>query len=76
MATYLQMGHDSENLVGVPGLEGFAGLILSPVNRSEAELAKHILEFRKKENFDVVLDAQLYCPMSERGQLPYHRYFP
>jgi hypothetical protein len=76
MATYLQMGHDSENLVGVPGLEGFAGLILSPVNRSEAELAKHILEFRKKGNFDVVLDTQLYCPMSERGQLPYHRYFP
>lgn len=76
MAAYLQMGHDSENLVGVPGLDGFAGLILSPVNRSESELAKHISEFRKKGKFDLVLDPQLYCPQSERGQLTKHRYFP
>jgi hypothetical protein len=39
MAAYLQMGHDSENLVGVTGLEGFTGLVLSPVNRSEAQLS-------------------------------------
>jgi len=76
MAAYLQMGHDSENLVGVPGLEGFTGLVLSPVNRSERELAKHILEFRKKGKFDLILDPQLYCPKSERGQLSKHRYYP
>ncbi len=76
MAAYLQLGHDSENLVGVPGLDGFAGLVLSPVNRSEAELSKHLSEFRKKGKFDVILDPQLYCPQSERGQLPNHRYFP
>lgn len=76
MAAYLQMGHDSENLVGVSGLEGFAGLVLSPVNRSEAELSKHLSEFRKKGNFDAIFDPQLYCPQSERGQLPKHRYFP
>ena len=76
MAAYLQMGHDSENLVGVAGLEGFTGLILSPVNRSEAELSKHVPEFRKKGSFDIILDSQLYCPQSERGQLPNHRYYP
>jgi hypothetical protein len=76
MAAYLQMGHDSENLVGVPGLEGFTGLVLSPVNRSEGELSKHISAFREKGKFDLVLDPQLYCPKSDRGQLPKHRYFP
>lgn len=76
MPAYLQMGHDSENLVGVPGLEGFIGLVLSPVNRSERELKDHVRKFREKGQFDVVLDPQLYCPSSERGQLPSHRYFP
>jgi hypothetical protein len=76
MAAYLQMGHDSENLVGVSGLEGFTGLVLSPVNRSEGELSKHVSEFRKRGKFDLILDPQLYCAKSERGQLPNHRYFP
>src|ERR1035437_8531090 len=76
MAAYLQMGHDSENLVGVHGLEGFTGLVLSPVNRSEGELSNHISAFRKKGKFDLVLDPQLYCPRSDRGQLPNHRYYP
>src|ERR1035437_7433704 len=76
MAAYLQLGHDSENIIGVAGLEGFSGLVLSPVDRSEAELSKHLSEFRKKGKFDVILDPQLYCPQSERGQLPNHRYFP
>ena len=70
------MGHDSENLVGVEGLEGFAGLVLSPVNRSERDLMEHVREFREKGQFDIVLDPQLYCPQSERGQLLNHRYFP
>jgi hypothetical protein len=76
MSAYLQMGHDSENLVGVGGLEGFAGLVLSPVNRSEGDLMEHVREFREKGQFDIILDPQLYCPQSERGQLLNHRYFP
>ena len=76
MSAYLQLGHDSENLIGVAGLEGFSGLILSPVNRSEVELSKLIPGFRKKAEYDIVLDPQLYCPRTERGQLPKHRYFP
>lgn len=76
MSAYLQMGHDSENLVGVPGLEGFKGLILSPVNRSEYELTNHIADFRQNGAFDIIFDPQLYCPKSERGELPHHKYFP
>lgn len=76
MSAYLQMGHDSENLVGVPGLDGFTGLILSPVNRSESELSAKVRDFRQKGHFDIALDPQLYCPQSERGQLPNHSYFP
>lgn len=76
MSAYLQMGHDSENLVGHPGLEGFTGLILSPVNRSEVQLAEGMREFQEKGRFDVVFDPQLYCPQSERGQLLTHSYFP
>jgi hypothetical protein len=70
------MGHDSENLVGVEGLSGFEGLILSPVNRSEAELLKRVPEFRQKGKFDIAIDPQLYCPQSDRGQLAKHSYFP
>lgn len=76
MAAYLQMGHDSENLVGVSGLEDIRGLILSPVNRSQNELTGHVAEFRKKGDFDIIFDPQLYCPRSDRGQLPHHLYFP
>jgi hypothetical protein len=75
MSAYLQMGHDSENLVGVPGLDGFAGIILSPVNRSESDLGDWVRDFRQKGQFDIALDPQLYCPQSERGQLPTHSYF-
>ncbi len=31
MSAYLQMGHDTENLVGEADLEEFRGIILSPV---------------------------------------------
>jgi hypothetical protein len=76
MSAYLQMGHDSENLVGTPGLEGFAGLILSPVNRSEGELRARVPRFRETGQLDIILDPQLYCPQSDRGQLLNHSYFP
>ena len=76
MSAYLQLGHDSENLISATGPEGFTGIVLSPVNRSEAELAEKIPEFRKNGQYDIVLDPQLYCPLSERGKLTAHSYFP
>jgi len=61
MSAYFQMGHDSENLVGQSGLD-FAGIMLSPVNRSDAKLRGDVPGFRKKGTFDIVFDPQLYCP--------------
>jgi hypothetical protein len=76
MSAYLQMGHDSENLVGVSGLEAFAGVVLSPVNCTDAELTRNVPEFRKKGIQDIILDPQLYCPKSQRGNLLNQPYFP
>jgi len=76
MAAYLQMGHDSENLVGVVGLEEYSGIILSPVNRDAGELAGDVGSFRGKSSYDIILDPQFYFPRSERGALPTQPYFP
>src|SRR5260370_40748874 len=76
MAAYLQMGHDSENLVGETGLEDYNGIILSPVNRDESQLTGDVQRFRAKSEYDIVLDPQLYFPRSERGSLPTQPYFP
>jgi hypothetical protein len=76
MSAYMQMGHDTENLVGEPGLEDFKGIILSPVNRFPDELAKNIKAFREKGDYDIVLDSQLYSPRSLREKLKQYPYFP
>jgi hypothetical protein len=76
MASYFQMGHDTENLVGERGLELFKGIILSPLNRNPQELEKSIKKFRERGDFDIVFDPQLYFPRSKRGKLRSHPYYP
>jgi hypothetical protein len=76
MAAYLQMGSDTENLVGETDLAEFHGIVLSPVNRHSPELAQDIASFRNKGNFHIVFDPQLYVPNSNRGCLPQQTYFP
>jgi hypothetical protein len=76
MASYFQMGHDTENLVGEKGLELFKGIILSPLNRNPQELEKSIKKFRERGDFDIVFDPQLYFPRSKRGKLRSHPYYP
>lgn len=80
MASYFQMGHDTENLVGETELNEFTGIILSPVNREPTELAANVQKFRNgslyKNNYDIVLDSQLYLPRSNRGCLFNYDYFP
>ena len=76
MAAYLQMGSDTENLVGETDLDEFQGVVLSPVNRTTLELGQDIITFSQKGNFDIVMDPQLYVPDSERGCLPGQSYFP
>jgi hypothetical protein len=75
MPTYFQLGHNSEVLVTEPGLAAFSGVILSPVNRDEASLARYISVFRKNASLDIILDPQLYFPKSQRGKLAGQRYF-
>jgi hypothetical protein len=75
MAAYLQMGNDTENLVGEAGLDKFQGIVLSPVNRKDVELKGDVLTYHVKDRYDVVLDPQLYFPRSERGCLSTQPYF-
>jgi hypothetical protein len=77
MSAYLQMGNDSNNLIiGASGIDGFSGIILSPVNESASDLSASMPKFREKGQFDIVFDPQLYCPQFDRGRLQSHPYFP
>src|SRR6266851_3833129 len=76
MTAYLQMGHDTENLVAETDLDEFRGIVLSPVNRDSETLGQNIQTFRSKGHFDIVFDPQLYIPTSDRGCLPQQPYFP
>ena len=76
MTAYLQMGHDTENLVAETDLDEFRGIVLSPVNRDSETLAQNIQNFRSRGQFDIVFDPQLYIPTSDRGCLPQQPYFP
>jgi len=75
MSSYMQMGHDTENLVGAEDLN-FAGIICSPINREPDKLEEKISEFREKGIFDILIDSQLYIPRTSRGKISEHSYFP
>jgi hypothetical protein len=64
MSAYMQMGHDTENLVGEQDLDEFVGIVLSPVNRDAPTLAENIQIFRARGHYDIVLDPQLYIRFS------------
>lgn len=76
MTAYLQLGHDSENLVAEKDLDEFGGIILSPINRDPESLEKNVTSFKQKGKFDIVFDPQLYFPRSLRGNLNKQPYFP
>ena len=77
MPVYHQMGHDSENLIYDKDLSNFRGVILSPVNRSSAEIIRHVSNIRnEKQEFDVIFDPQLYFPRGQRETLRQWDYFP
>ena len=76
MTAYLQMGHDTENLVGETDLEEFRGIILSPVNRPPDKLRENVPVFRQKGDYDIILDPQLYVPRAQRENLNQQPYFP
>lgn len=76
MSAYLQMGHDTENLVGAADLDEFTGIILSPVNRDPDQIAGKMPLFRDTGDYDIVLDPQLYIPRGNREHLVNQPYFP
>jgi hypothetical protein len=76
MGAYMQMGHHTENLVGVDDLDDFKGLILSPLNRLPEDLKLDVVKFRSIDNFDLVFDPQLYYPRTVKQKIRQHPYFP
>lgn len=76
MGAYMQMGHDTQNLIGERGLEQYTGFVLSPLNRTPDELRSDISKMKSLNHYDILLDAQLYYPHSQRGKLSKHPYFP
>ncbi|MFA6455861.1 MAG: hypothetical protein WCW40_03485 [Bacteroidota bacterium] len=76
MASYLQMGHDSENLIGEQDLDAFIGVILSPVNSLPTKMHSSIQAIKKgNSDLDIILDPQLYVPKSQNKKLIKHPYF-
>lgn len=76
MGAYQQMGHQSQNLLTDVDLANYTGVVASPVNYDEAELATHIATAKFRRGFDVVFDPQMYVPSTERGCLKTWKYFP
>jgi len=76
MASYLQLGHDSDNLLSESELSGFSGVVLSPVNYDPGETKRRILPKVAKRSLDLVFDPQLYNPRSDKGSLNAWSYFP
>ncbi|CAN5140145.1 hypothetical protein BH20ACI1_BH20ACI1_08140 [soil metagenome] len=76
MSAFLQMGHDSMNLIGEDDLDSFKGIILSPVNEESYSLSQSVTNIRNRGSYEIVFDPQLYFPRSQRGHLIEYPYFP
>jgi hypothetical protein len=61
-------------LVNDDNLKQFSGMVCSPLNYSESEVAVQISSL--PDSFQSILDPQLYFPKSERGKLRTWEYFP
>ncbi len=76
MSTYHQMGHDSENLLGLPELASYSGAILSPVNYPQDKVIAQIRGKSVDHAFETLFDPQLYYPKTQREILREWPYFP
>jgi hypothetical protein len=78
VAAYHQMGHNSENLLFDAELQLFGGAILSPVNCVPEQARVQISRMREElhPRFDLLLDPQLYVPVSDRDNLRQWPHFP
>lgn len=77
MACYHQLGHQSDNLIEEEHLSKFVGAIISPVNYTPSMVREKILlRNTPNENFQFILDPQLYFPRSQINKLTTWDYFP
>lgn len=76
MASYLQFGHDSWNLLEEPDIGDYAGLVLSPVNDAPADVANRLGRLGDlRDELEVILDPQMYNPAFEKGKMDEWAYF-
>lgn len=76
MASYLQLGHDSWNLLQEPDIGEYSGLVLSPVNDAPADVANRLARLGElRDGLDVILDPQMYNPAFEKGKMDEWAYF-
>lgn len=74
MSVFHQIGHNSMNLVNEPDLGQYCGMVCSPLNYTELDIAGQVHSLPK--TFKTIFDPQLYFPRSERGHLKEWSYFP
>ena len=77
MASYLQLGHDSWNLLDSNELGNYVGIVLSPVNDDPQAVITRLARLgERRPAFEVILDSQLYNPSIDKGALGAWSYFP
>lgn len=77
MASYLQFGHDSWNLLEESDIGGYAGLILSPVNDGPSDVEARLARMGPlRDELEVILDPQMYNPAVDKGKMDQWSYFP
>lgn len=75
MSSFLQLGHNSHNLLQENDNLKLKGVILSPVNYDEEQLAT-IIKTYSSSQLEMIFDPQLYYPNTQRNKLVGWQYFP
>ncbi|MFX1682873.1 hypothetical protein PV762_26970 [Mitsuaria sp. CC2] len=76
MASYLQLGHESWNLLEEPDIGDYSGLVLSPVNDGPDDVANRLERLGElRDDLEVILDPQMYNPAFEKGKMDEWAYF-
>jgi len=77
MAAYLQLGHDSWNLLDERNLQRFGGIVISPVNDPPSSVLERLRRIQEAGRTpEIIFDSQVYNPRSGKGHLPAWGYLP
>lgn len=76
MASYLQFGHDSWNLLDEQDVGSYSGLVLSPVNDGPTDVQVRLARMgERRRELEVILDPQMYNPAVDKGKMDQWAYF-